>query len=99
MRQARSIPWGLKGAGEGGANAVGAAVAAAIDDALGVPNAVTELPITPQRLRRLDTAGDGESKSLGESGPAGPFEQVPVVNSDRSTVRFVQLVRRSHLWT
>jgi aerobic carbon-monoxide dehydrogenase large subunit len=46
-------PMGLKGAGEGGANAVGAAIAAAIDDALGNPNAVTELPITPQRLKRL----------------------------------------------
>ena len=46
-------PMGLKGAGEGGANAVGAAIAAAIDDALGRPNAVTELPITPQRLKRL----------------------------------------------
>jgi aerobic carbon-monoxide dehydrogenase large subunit len=46
-------PLGLKGAGEGGANAVGAAIAAAIDDALGMYNAVTELPITPQRLRRL----------------------------------------------
>ena len=46
-------PMGLKGAGEGGANAVGAAIAAAIDDALGEHNAVTELPITPQRLKRL----------------------------------------------
>jgi CO/xanthine dehydrogenase Mo-binding subunit len=46
-------PLGLKGAGEGGANAVGAAVAAAVDDALGLPGAVTELPITPQRLRQL----------------------------------------------
>jgi aerobic carbon-monoxide dehydrogenase large subunit len=46
-------PMGLKGAGEGGANAVGAAIAAAIDDALGRPNAVRELPITPKRLRRL----------------------------------------------
>jgi aerobic carbon-monoxide dehydrogenase large subunit len=46
-------PLGLKGAGEGGANAVGAAIAAAIDDALGTPGAVTELPITPRRLRRL----------------------------------------------
>jgi len=46
-------PMGLKGAGEGGANAVGAAIAAAIDDALGVNGAVTELPITPQRLKRL----------------------------------------------
>jgi aerobic carbon-monoxide dehydrogenase large subunit len=44
---------GVKGAGEGGANAVGAAVAAAIDDALGRPGAVTELPVTPQRLRDI----------------------------------------------
>jgi carbon-monoxide dehydrogenase large subunit/6-hydroxypseudooxynicotine dehydrogenase subunit gamma len=44
-------PLGLKGAGEGGANAVGAAIAAAIDDALGVPGSVTQLPVTPQRLR------------------------------------------------
>ena len=44
---------GLKGAGEGGANAVGAAIAAAIDDALGKPGAVTQLPVTPQRLREL----------------------------------------------
>jgi aerobic carbon-monoxide dehydrogenase large subunit len=46
-------PLGLKGAGEGGANAVGAAIAAAIDDAIGIPGAVTELPVTPQRLREL----------------------------------------------
>jgi carbon-monoxide dehydrogenase large subunit/6-hydroxypseudooxynicotine dehydrogenase subunit gamma len=46
-------PMGLKGAGEGGINAVGAAVAAAIDDAIGMPGAVTELPITPRRLRTL----------------------------------------------
>jgi carbon-monoxide dehydrogenase large subunit/6-hydroxypseudooxynicotine dehydrogenase subunit gamma len=44
---------GLKGAGEGGANAVGAVIASAIDDALGVPGAVTQLPVTPQRLRDL----------------------------------------------
>ena len=46
-------PLGVKGAGEGGANAVGAAIAAAIDDALGKPGAVTQLPVTPQRLRKL----------------------------------------------
>jgi carbon-monoxide dehydrogenase large subunit/6-hydroxypseudooxynicotine dehydrogenase subunit gamma len=46
-------PMGLKGAGEGGINAVGAAIAAAIDDAIGMPGAVTELPITPRRLREL----------------------------------------------
>jgi len=44
---------GLKGAGEGGANAVGAAIAAAIDEAIGIPGAVIELPITPQRLRKI----------------------------------------------
>jgi CO/xanthine dehydrogenase Mo-binding subunit len=42
---------GLKGAGEGGTNPVGAVIAAAVDDALGQPGAVAELPITPQRLR------------------------------------------------
>jgi CO/xanthine dehydrogenase Mo-binding subunit len=46
-------PMGLKGAGEGGANPVGAAIAAAIDDALQRPGAVTQLPVTPQRLRVL----------------------------------------------
>jgi aerobic carbon-monoxide dehydrogenase large subunit len=44
---------GLKGAGEGGANPVGAVIASAIDDALQRPGAVTQLPITPQRLRAL----------------------------------------------
>jgi aerobic carbon-monoxide dehydrogenase large subunit len=46
-------PLGLKGAGEGGINAVGAAIAAAIDDALGRPGAVTQLPVTPARLKAL----------------------------------------------
>jgi len=44
---------GVKGAGEGGASATGAAIAAAIDDALSRPGAVTELPVTPQRLRKI----------------------------------------------
>jgi carbon-monoxide dehydrogenase large subunit len=46
-------PMGLKGAGEGGANAVGAAIAAAIDDALGQPGAITRLPVYPQQIRAL----------------------------------------------
>ena len=46
-------PLGIKGAGEGGINAVGAAVASAIDDALGCPGAVKELPVTPKRLWSL----------------------------------------------
>jgi aerobic carbon-monoxide dehydrogenase large subunit len=44
---------GLKGAGEGGANPVGAAIASAIDDALGRTGAITSLPVSPQRLREL----------------------------------------------
>jgi carbon-monoxide dehydrogenase large subunit len=46
-------PLGLKGAGEAGVNAVGAAIASAIDNAIGMPGAVTRLPVTPQRLREL----------------------------------------------
>jgi carbon-monoxide dehydrogenase large subunit/6-hydroxypseudooxynicotine dehydrogenase subunit gamma len=46
-------PLGLKGAGEGGINPVGAAIASAIDDAIGFPGAVTRLPVTPQRLREI----------------------------------------------
>jgi aerobic carbon-monoxide dehydrogenase large subunit len=46
-------PLGLKGAGEGGINAVGAAIAGAIDDAIGIPGAITRLPVTPQRLRDI----------------------------------------------
>ena len=44
---------GLKGAGEGGVNPVGATIASAIDDALQRPGTVTQLPITPQRLKAL----------------------------------------------
>ncbi len=46
-------PLGVKGAGEGGINAVGAAIASAIDDALQCPGAVTELPVTPRRMMAL----------------------------------------------
>jgi CO/xanthine dehydrogenase Mo-binding subunit len=49
-------PLGLKGAGEAGVNGVGAAIAAAIDDAVGIPGAVTSLPVTPQRLRDILTS-------------------------------------------
>ena len=44
---------GVKGAGEGGINPVGAVIASAIDDALGVPGAVTRLPVTPARMKEL----------------------------------------------
>ena len=46
-------PLGVKGAGEAGTNAVGAAIAAAVDDALQQPGAVKELPIRPKDVRRM----------------------------------------------
>jgi aerobic carbon-monoxide dehydrogenase large subunit len=46
-------PLGIKGAGESGITAVGATIASAIDDAIGIPGAITELPITPQRLKDI----------------------------------------------
>jgi aerobic carbon-monoxide dehydrogenase large subunit len=46
-------PLGIKGAGESGVTAVGAAIASAIDDAIGIPGAVTALPVTPQRLKAI----------------------------------------------
>jgi CO/xanthine dehydrogenase Mo-binding subunit len=49
-------PLGIKSVGEGGINGVGAVIAAAIDEAIGLPGAVTRLPATPQRLRILVNA-------------------------------------------
>ena len=46
-------PLGIKGAGESGIAAVGAAIASAVEDALGVPGSVTQIPVTPQRLKAL----------------------------------------------
>src|SRR5215469_7698830 len=46
-------PLGVKGAGEAGIAAAGAAIAAAVDDALGRVGAVRRLPITPNRLHAL----------------------------------------------
>jgi aerobic carbon-monoxide dehydrogenase large subunit len=46
-------PLGIKGVGEGGITAVGAVIAAAIDEAIGVSSGVTQLPATPQRVKAL----------------------------------------------
>ena len=46
-------PLGIKGAGEAGVTGAGAAIAGAIDDAIGIPGAVTQLPVTPQRLKAI----------------------------------------------
>jgi carbon-monoxide dehydrogenase large subunit/6-hydroxypseudooxynicotine dehydrogenase subunit gamma len=44
-------PLGLRGAGEGGINGVGGAIANAVEDALQQSGVITRLPITPQRLK------------------------------------------------
>jgi len=46
-------PLGMKGAGESGINATGAAIASAIDQAIGRPGAITRLPVTPARLHAI----------------------------------------------
>lgn len=46
-------PLGIKGAGESGITGVGGALASAIDAAVGMPGAVTQLPVTPQRMMRI----------------------------------------------
>lgn len=46
-------PLGLKGAGECGINASGAAIASAVGQAIGDPGAITRLPISPLRLHEI----------------------------------------------
>ena len=46
-------PLGIKGAGESGVNGVGGAIASAIDNAIGIPGAITALPVTPQKLKAI----------------------------------------------
>jgi len=46
-------PLGVMGAGEGGINAIGAAIANAVRDALGLAGGVRQLPLTPARVRVL----------------------------------------------
>jgi carbon-monoxide dehydrogenase large subunit/6-hydroxypseudooxynicotine dehydrogenase subunit gamma len=54
-------PLGIKGAGESGITGVGAAIASAIDDAIGMPGAVTQIPVTPQRLKQILSKRDGRA--------------------------------------
>ncbi len=66
-------PLGVMGAGEGGINAVGAAVANAVRDALGLAGGVGQLPLTPARVQRLaEQAGrPGPTRRTGRTGQAG----------------------------
>jgi carbon-monoxide dehydrogenase large subunit len=75
-------PLGVKGAGEGGVSAAGAAVASAVRDALGLAGSVGRLPLIPARVRALagsssmaadDPGARPESLSaLGHTAEAGP---------------------------
>src|ERR671920_623877 len=51
-------PLGLKGAGEGGVVGCGAAIASAIEDALGMPGAILALPANPAQIRDLVRRAD-----------------------------------------
>lgn len=53
-------PLGLKGAGEGGTNAAGAAIASAVDDALQMPGAIRHLPVLPDEVLRLLATRDAD---------------------------------------
>ncbi len=53
-------PLGVKGAGEAGVIPVGAVVASAVEDALGIP--VTEMPLSPLRLFDLDRLRAGRPR-------------------------------------
>ena len=46
-------PLGAKGAGEGGVTGAGAALAGAVDDALGLRGGVRETPMAPHRVHAL----------------------------------------------
>jgi carbon-monoxide dehydrogenase large subunit/6-hydroxypseudooxynicotine dehydrogenase subunit gamma len=54
-------PLGVMGAGEGGINAVGAAVANAVRDALRLPGGVGQLPLDPARVCALAQATTGQA--------------------------------------
>ncbi len=57
-------PLGIKGAGEGGVTAVAAALASAVDDALGQSDAIKSTPITPQMIKDRLRATSAETKSV-----------------------------------
>lgn len=61
-------PLGIKGAGEGGITAVAAAIAQAIDDAIGIKGAITTLPVTPQRLKAILDRAAPQSASASPAG-------------------------------
>lgn len=60
-------PLGLKGAGEGGTVGCGAAVVSAVEDALGMPGSITNLPVSPSKIRALLRESDGAGSTAAEA--------------------------------
>ena len=56
---AESNALGVRGAGEGGVTGCGAAIASAVDDAIGRPGSVRSIPITPDGVRGLISRSGG----------------------------------------
>lgn len=55
---------GTKGAGESGVGGAAAAIASAVKDALGIPQAPTSLPLTPESVLDLVDAAKNEAKKV-----------------------------------
>jgi aerobic carbon-monoxide dehydrogenase large subunit len=85
-------PLGLKGAGEGGTVGCGAAMASAVEDAMGRPGSISALPISPGQIRTLARRTDEavpprssrshpRAERTSEAPPAGSFAP-PVPRGD-----------------
>jgi carbon-monoxide dehydrogenase large subunit/6-hydroxypseudooxynicotine dehydrogenase subunit gamma len=57
-------PLGVRGAGEGGITAAGAALASAVRDALGGEQDVRVLPLTPARVRAMAESAPRAGRTL-----------------------------------
>jgi carbon-monoxide dehydrogenase large subunit len=64
-------PLGVKGAGEGGTTAAGAAIAAAVDAALGTGFLIRRLPVSPGRLRDVVRSGMPLASTRDATTPTG----------------------------
>jgi CO/xanthine dehydrogenase Mo-binding subunit len=70
-------PLGVKGVGEGGTIPVASALAAAIEDALGISGRITHVPMTPPRVLSVIRTTPDESNRTGRM-PAGLQEAATV---------------------
>jgi aerobic carbon-monoxide dehydrogenase large subunit len=64
-------PLGAKGAGEGGVDGAGAAIAAAVEDALGVSRAIAAVPVMPERVRAIAAGASGATAHVSGLQAAG----------------------------